>query len=423
MVGTPIPTGHRMKQRKWSQGGGSRTGDCGGIAGPYSCQLRVMAHGFLPNLGSLLMFTCSRLASLSVLSLVLAAGLGGNASAQDAMNGSAAKPAPTLTVGSAAPEFKVEKFLKGAPFSGFEKGKIYVVEFWATWCGPCIASMPHISELQRAFADKGVTIVGVNIWEDREYNDATMGKAVEFVAKMGDKMAYTVAYDGAARFMDTNWMKAAGQNGIPSAFLVDGTGTIAWIGHPGMGELDLVLDEVTGGTWDAVEGPKRLKAGNQAFFDAASAYGRGLAEGEKAWAEALATYPKLGKGREDEKFAAMVAGKHYPEAYALGNQIIDDAVKNKKPDEISSLLNTLLRGRAKPEVLDKPFVTRAAEVSFGMSDQSAVGTHVMLAAAYYAVGENDKAKAAGDKALAIIEPERREGLINYLGTLRDSAPK
>jgi thiol-disulfide isomerase/thioredoxin len=73
-------------------------------------------------------------------------------------------PEPSLHAGMLAPEFKVEKFLKGTPFTGLEKGHVYVIEFWATWCGPCVMSMPHLSQLQREYASKGVTICGVNIW-------------------------------------------------------------------------------------------------------------------------------------------------------------------------------------------------------------------------------------------------------------------
>ncbi len=72
-------------------------------------------------------------------------------------------PAPakaTLSAGDAAPALSVTKWLKGAPVTSFEKGHVYVVEFWATWCGPCVASMPHLSAIQKEFKDK-VTIIGV----------------------------------------------------------------------------------------------------------------------------------------------------------------------------------------------------------------------------------------------------------------------
>src|SRR6266487_2199320 len=59
------------------------------------------------------------------------------------------KPEAKLKIGDPAPAFKVSKWLQGTEVKSFEKGKVYVVEFWSTWCGPCIVMMPHMSELQQ----------------------------------------------------------------------------------------------------------------------------------------------------------------------------------------------------------------------------------------------------------------------------------
>lgn len=69
---------------------------------------------------------------------------------------------PSLAVGDPAPPLRVEAFLKGEPIAAFEPGKVYVIEFWATWCAPCIEQMPHLSALQTLYADRGVTIVGTD---------------------------------------------------------------------------------------------------------------------------------------------------------------------------------------------------------------------------------------------------------------------
>lgn len=150
-----------------------------------------------------------------------------------------------LAVGDKAPEFKVEKFVKGKEVTGFEKGHFYVVEFWATWCGPCKEQFPHMSAMQKEYEKKNVTFIGVNVWEDKTYDAGTLTKVEKFVKDQGDKMSYTVAYDGKEKHMDKAWMQAAGREGIPSAFLVDGDGKIAWIGHPG--ELEPVLAKAVGG--------------------------------------------------------------------------------------------------------------------------------------------------------------------------------
>lgn len=157
-----------------------------------------------------------------------------------------------LKAGDRAPEFKVEKFVKGEPITGFEKGHVYVVEFWATWCGPCVKAFPHLTELQKEYKDQGVTIIGTNVWETKSYDDATYAKVEKFVADKGDIMGYTVAYDGAGQHMTKEWMEAAGQNGIPAAFVIDKEGKIAWIGHPM--QLDYVLPSVVDGSWTPEKG-------------------------------------------------------------------------------------------------------------------------------------------------------------------------
>lgn len=155
-----------------------------------------------------------------------------------------------LGVGDKAPALKVAKWSKGNPVKSFETGKIYVVEFWATWCGPCKQSIPHLTDLAKKFKGK-VTFTGVSVWEtDPKNPDKTyVAKVDKFVKDMGAKMDYNVAVDGLEGTMAKTWMEAANQNGIPTAFVIDGTGSIAWIGHP-MAELEEVLDQVVAGKYD-----------------------------------------------------------------------------------------------------------------------------------------------------------------------------
>jgi thiol-disulfide isomerase/thioredoxin len=148
-------------------------------------------------------------------------------------------PEPTLKIGDKAPGLAVEKWVKGGPVKQFEPGKFYVVEFWATWCGPCRAAMPHLSEIAHQYKDK-VTVIGFNVLELSAGKDSTadyITKVTNFVKNLGDGMDYNVAIDVREGTTHKNWMAAAGIGGIPSSFIIDDKGKIAWIGHP------LVLDE------------------------------------------------------------------------------------------------------------------------------------------------------------------------------------
>src|SRR4051812_31700971 len=73
-------------------------------------------------------------------------------------------PNDKLAIGDPAPTLQVKEFVKGTPITSFEKGRLYAVDFWATWCGPCKATIPHLSELQKKYPR--VKFVGVSVWEE-----------------------------------------------------------------------------------------------------------------------------------------------------------------------------------------------------------------------------------------------------------------
>jgi thiol-disulfide isomerase/thioredoxin len=153
-----------------------------------------------------------------------------------------AQPAASLDVGGKAPALTIDTWVKGQPVTAFAPGSVYVVEFWATWCPPCRESIPHLSKLQAAMRPKGVTVIGISSEEEG------LGVIRPFVERMGARMDYTVAFDK-GNATSAAWMDAAGQSGIPTAFVVDQRGEIAWIGHP-MSGLDAVVERVAAGTFD-----------------------------------------------------------------------------------------------------------------------------------------------------------------------------
>ncbi|MCA9213812.1 MAG: redoxin domain-containing protein [Planctomycetales bacterium] len=162
--------------------------------------------------------------------------------------------AATLTIGSVAPELDIEHWVqdgegKFKPVTKFEEGKVYIVEFWATWCGPCIRFMPHLAELQQKYADKGVQLISVS--------NETLFEVTKFLERAvpgGDGQTFkelTKVYCLTAdpdRSCGTDYMAAAGKTSIPTAFLVGKTGKIEWIGHPM--DLEQPLEDVVADKWD-----------------------------------------------------------------------------------------------------------------------------------------------------------------------------
>jgi thiol-disulfide isomerase/thioredoxin len=159
-------------------------------------------------------------------------------------------------LGMVAPPLKIQEWLKGKPVQVGVQGdtNIYVIEFWATWCGPCRVSIPHLTALQKQFASRGVLFIGVS------NEDAATVKP--FLKEMGSKMDYTIAVDQ-DQGTTLGYMAAFDVPGIPHAFVVGRDGRVLWEGHPMMG-LDKVIEEVLAGTYDI----KRAKVSGQFMRDA-----------------------------------------------------------------------------------------------------------------------------------------------------------
>jgi thiol-disulfide isomerase/thioredoxin len=152
-------------------------------------------------------------------------------------------PPLSLNIGDQAPPLRLRGWLKGTPVERLEKGRLYVVEFWATWCAPCRNAMPHLSAFARKYRDK-VTVLSINVMERKT---TSFEKIKAFVDSMGDQMDYAVAAEQ-GYLMQTGWLNAAEAQGIPSCFIINAEGKIAWIGHPMA--LEEVLPKILNNTWD-----------------------------------------------------------------------------------------------------------------------------------------------------------------------------
>lgn len=132
-------------------------------------------------------------------------------------------------VGDKAPEITAQEWLNTNDSVSLDglKGKIVVVEFWATWCPPCRRSIPHLVELNSKYKDKNLVIIGLT---DENRREASID---EFISKMGmDYIVGTGSTSGDAYDVQT----------IPHAFLIGPDRKIIWQGHP-MNGLDQAIED------------------------------------------------------------------------------------------------------------------------------------------------------------------------------------
>ncbi len=161
-----------------------------------------------------------------------------------------------LSIGDTAPQLTFSKLVKGNS-TVLSDEKITILEFWATWCVPCIAAMPHLSELAEKYTDEA-NVIAVNVMErtgDQPYS-VVAPKVTEFVEKMSEKMRFTVVVDDDEKNMEKKWLRAAGINGIPATIVVKDK-KIYWIGHPMF--LDKVLEQIKDGSYELKEQKKEYE--------------------------------------------------------------------------------------------------------------------------------------------------------------------
>ncbi len=197
----------------------------------------------------------------------------------------AEKTKPEL--GGPAPKITGLTWIKGGPVQ-IKKGNVYVVEFWATWCPPCKYTIPHLTELQKKYKDKAVTIIGIS--------NEPVRTVQPFVKAKAETMNYIVAVDTDG-IASKNYMRAFGETGIPTAFVIDKNGRLVWKGHP-LADLDEVLEKVVEDKFD-------------------------LQQYQKDLAEEKEKYERLVKNYMAYFETIKTAG--LKDAESLGNKIIQDA--------------------------------------------------------------------------------------------------
>ncbi len=290
---------------------------------------------------------------------------------------------PSLLVGDDAPPLQLAGFYKGEPIESLEEGRVYVVEFWATWCKPCIDAFPHLSEIQKKYEDDGVTVMGINVGERRQRGDTpqvVQARVASFVENQGDRMGYTVAADN-RDMTNRTWKVAAGRNTLPSAIIVDRAGKIAWVGTPLMG-MDQALEAIVEGTYTYEKG-----RGDTLFQSIAPMGLRQFMAGVASPDEAKAGEAYV-LGRA---LAVQVFGEHPQYLHAMARLVLEHPrVRHRNP----AFALVLARQAAEDEELSK--------------DPAVLDT---FALALFANGDTDGAIETQERAIALADNDRTKQML------------
>ena len=260
-------------------------------------------------------------------------------------------------IGDPAAPLTIKEWVKGQAVNVKDGKSLYVVEFWATWCGPCRTSIPHLTKLQKQFKDKGVVFIGIS--------DETADKVKPFVEQMADKMDYVVAIDNERKTSD-GYMTAYGQGGIPCAFVVGKDGKVLWVGHP-MDNLDKTIEDVLAGSFDLQAAIKKDEA----------------------------------RVKKDDYLKLSVAGD--AKAKKLGNELLADAGNNVGElcdFAFSIAANASIKNRDFALALDA--LSKAEKAAGGKSAQ-VIGTRAVV---LFESGKKEEGLAAAKQAVELSQDDK-----------------
>jgi thiol-disulfide isomerase/thioredoxin len=322
----------------------------------------------------------------------------------------AAQAYDTLSVGDPAPQIKVARWVKGNKVERFNLDRIYVVEFWATWCGPCRTSIPHLTELDRQYRSRGVTFVGIAVWEP----DAK--KVKPFVDEMGARMGYNVAVDLVPASADPHegamakgWLNAAGEYFIPTAFVVK-EDRVVWIGNPM--NLDQPLAAIAAGTWDAGAFAKQRDARRVVERKTANINQHAVPLYKaKKYQDFLTSLNKITAGNEAVakqfaglRLAALCNSGQIDACLALGARLLED--HKDEPNVLHSIFRPLIDSQAteRPDPRVIGLALLAAKRSVALSGEKNAAHLDTLALAQSLSGHPTAALASEEKAIKALKP-------------------
>lgn len=295
-----------------------------------------------------------------------------------------------LKVGSDAPMIDGLSIVQGTLA---DQPRVRVVEFWATWCGPCKASIPHINDMHKSLRRRGLEIIGVS--------DEKPEVVANFLRLQGDRMSYIVALDPEKKVAE-RFMQAAGKSGIPCAFVIGPTGKVVFIGHPMDEEFDRAVRLSLDGRYD----PALTRKAEPILAAARRAVGvRNFAEAYRRYDEAIALSPTVLYGAAAERYRTILVEERNEDAARAYATRMMGMYENDAP-ALRDLALMLATDASLP-FNDLDSAQAAADRLSAIAQEGDPDAFRVSAAVAYAKGDFQAASEQQRKAWRIAPPEAK----------------
>ncbi len=314
-----------------------------------------------------------------------------------------------LLPGEPAPLLKDVTWLKGDAVAAWQPGHVYILDFWATWCGPCKKAIPHMDEIADTRAAQNVHVIGVAIWPRDK-----MVPTPDFVTEKGEAMSYGICEDVEGKTAEA-FMAPTGSNGIPTCMLVGKTGQLEWVGHP-LDGMDEVLDQVLAGTWDRQGFAEKFRVERERDIKAGAIQAElGDATEARDWAGVARLANELYE-LDSEQFGgaalmsydAQLRAEQVEQAAAYGRKLVESF--KEVPQALNALAWTIVDPQAARATPDLELALSAAEKANTLTDSGDFSILDTLARVVFLKGDGARARELQQKAIDLAPAEAKAEL-------------
>jgi peroxiredoxin len=289
-------------------------------------------------------------------------------------------------VGQKPPEIEIKEWLNTSEEYTLEKlkGKIVIMDFWATWCRPCVRAMPHLQQVWDAYKDKGLVVIAISA--------ETKSKVEPFAKRY--KYTFPFAMDDNRK---TN--KAYGIRSIPTTYIIAPDGKVAWQGHAGSKDIEKTIQALlpkvkkdagsSGSSKDLTTVLKLREVSKALQFAAKQAENGKLASALRMAERELNGENATEKEREDAKYIKEEIEKRAAELFKEADRLL----KEKAPYEARELLQDIRRAFIGSEYENKAKKKiESIDKDEKLAEELEAGRLYVKAVKYQTDGEEESAK-------------------------------